>query len=102
MKFSVCLPTCYEGLAYPVGMLRDPKNDFVRLARGAEAWGYHSVWGNDHLTTQRYVAEKFDAPPNFYDVFVTLAWVAAATQRLGIGTAVLVAPARDPVITAKQ
>ncbi len=102
MKFSVCLPTCYEGLAYPVGMLRDPKHDFVRLARGAEAWGYDSVWGNDHLTTQRYVAEKFADPPNFYEVLVTLTWVAAATERVRLGTAVLVPPTRDPVIVAKQ
>jgi probable F420-dependent oxidoreductase len=101
MKFSVCLPTCYEGLAYPVGLIREPA-DFVRLAQGAEAWGYDSVWGNDHLTTQRYVAEKFNDPPSFYEVFVTLTWVAAATRRIGVGTAVMVIPMRDPVIAAKQ
>src|ERR687886_1996809 len=101
MKFSVCLPTCYEGLAYPVGMLRDPRNDFVRLARGAEAWGYDSVWGNDHLTTQRYVAEKFADPPSFYEVLVTLTWVAAATERVRLGTAALGPPKSDPGIAAQ-
>lgn len=101
MKFSVCLPTCYEGLAYPVGLITEPQ-DFVRLAQGAERWGYHSIWGNDHLTTQQYVASKFPDPPNFYEVFITLAWVAAATSTVKLGTAVLVVPTRDPVITAKQ
>ncbi|MFI5265894.1 MAG: LLM class flavin-dependent oxidoreductase [Chloroflexota bacterium] len=101
MKFSVCLPTCYEGLAYPVGFVQSP-DDFLRLARSAEEWGYDSVWGNDHFTTQRYVASEFAEPPNFYDPFLVLTMVAAATSRIRLGTAVAVVPVREPAILAKQ
>lgn len=100
MKFSVCLATGYEGLAYPVNFC-EPQ-DLVRMAQLAERLGYDSVWGNDHITAPRYVSEHFAEPPNFYDVLITLAMVAQATTRLRVGTALLVMPTRDPVYLAKQ
>ena len=78
MKFSVCLPTGFEGVMHPIPFV-DP-GDFVRLAKKCEALGYHSVWGNDHITTQQYVRKLFpDTPPNFYEVFTVLSFMAAAT-----------------------
>ena len=53
MKFSISLPTGFEGVMYPIPFV-DPA-DFVRLAQLCERLGYHSVWGNDHITTQDYV-----------------------------------------------
>ena len=47
MKFSISLPTGFEGVMYPVPFV-DP-SDFVRMAKLAEKLGYHSVWGNDHI-----------------------------------------------------
>lgn len=101
MKFSISLPTGFEGVMYPVPFV-DPA-DFVRMARICEKLGYHSVWGNDHITSQHYVRELFpDAPPNFYDVMTVLAFCAAATTTLEVGTAVAVLPMRDPFWLAKQ
>lgn len=101
MKFSVCLPTGFEGVMHPIPFVAP--EDFVRLARKCEALGYHSVWGNDHITTQRYVRELFPrTPPNFFEVFTTLAFMAAATTTLKVGTAVCVVPMRDPLWLAKQ
>lgn len=101
MKFSVGLPTGFEGLMNPIRFV-EPE-DFVRLGRAAERMGYDSVWGNDHVTTQHYVRTLYpDTPPNYYDVLVTLAVVGAATTRLRLGTALLVLPMRDPVWVAKQ
>ncbi len=86
---------------HPIPFVR--AEDFVRLGRKCEALGYHSVWGNDHITTQRYVRELYpDSPPAFYEVMITLAFVAAATTTLRIGTAVAVVPMRDPIWLAKQ
>ena len=48
--FSVGFPTGMEGLTYPIPF-SNPE-DLVRIARHAESLGYHSVWGNDHMTTQ--------------------------------------------------
>ena len=101
MKFSVCLPTGFEGVMHPVPFVKP--EDFVRLAKKCEALGYDSVWGNDHITTQHYVRELFpDTPPAFYEVLATLAFAAASTTRLKIGTAVAVVPMRDPLWLAKQ
>jgi probable F420-dependent oxidoreductase len=101
MKFSVCLPTGFEGVMHPIPFVRP--EDFVRLGQAAERLGYDSAWGNDHITTQRYVRERFPStPPSFYEVLITLTAVACATTRLRVGTALLVLPMREPVYLAKQ
>lgn len=79
----------------------DP-DDSIRIAIEAERLGYHSVWGNDHITPPQYVREAYDRPPNWYEVLITLSFVGAATERIGLGTAVLVVPMREPVLLAKQ
>ena len=71
MKFSVCLSTGFEGVMYPVPFVAP--EDFVRLAIMCERLGYHSVWGNDHITTQEYVRALFPGtPPSFYEVMTVL------------------------------
>jgi probable F420-dependent oxidoreductase len=100
MRFSIQLPTCTEGLVNPIPFARPA--DFIRLAQEAERLGYDAVWGNDHITAAPYVRTRWPDPPNFYEVLVTLAVVGAHTRRIGLGTAVLVLPLRDPVLLAKQ
>jgi probable F420-dependent oxidoreductase len=101
MKFSICLPTGFEGVMYPIPFVKP--EDFVRLGVKCEKLGYDSVWGNDHITTQKYVQELFPGtPPAFYEPLITLAAIGAATTKLRLGTALLVMPMRDPVYLAKQ
>ena len=101
MKFSVCLPTGFEGLMHPIPFV-EPE-DFVPLAKLCEELSYDSVWGNDHITTQNYVRALFpDAVPRYYEPLIVLAQIAGATTRLRLGTAVTVLPMRDPVYLAKQ
>jgi probable F420-dependent oxidoreductase len=100
MKFSICLSTGYEGLVYPVNFCAP--QDLVRQAQLAEKLGFHSVWGNDHLTLPNYVRDHFREPPNFYDVLITMAMIAQATTKLRVGTALLVMPNREPVYLTKQ
>ena len=99
--FSVEFPTGMEGLTYPIPF-SNPE-DLLRIAQRAEALGYHSVWGNDHMTTQQYVRAEFPVPPRFWEPLVTYAFLAAHTTKLRFGTGVLVLPMRrDIVVTAKQ
>jgi probable F420-dependent oxidoreductase len=99
--YSVGFPTGMEGLTYPIPF-SDPET-LVRLAQHAEALGYHSVWGNDHMTTQNYVRAEFPVPPRFWEPLVTYSFLAAHTTKLRFGTGVLVLPMRrDIVVTAKQ
>lgn len=101
MLYSVGLPTGMEGLIYPLPFA--DIHQLVEIAKRAEALGYHSVWGNDHMTTQHYVSEEFHAPPRFYEPLVTFAYLAAVTTRLNFGTGLLVLPMRrDIVVAAKQ
>jgi probable F420-dependent oxidoreductase len=98
---SAGLPTCMEGLTYPIPF-SEPSN-LLRIARHAERLGYHSVWGNDHMTTQNYVRAEFPTPPRFWEPLITYAWLAAATTTLRFGTGILVLPMRrDIVVIAKQ
>ncbi len=101
MKFSIGLPTGFEGVMYPIPFVQP--EDFVRLGQLCERLGYNSVWGNDHITTQHYVRELFPGkPPAFYEPLITLMAIGAATTTLRLGTALLVLPMRDPVYLAKQ
>ncbi len=101
MRVSVGLPTGMEGMMYPVPFVTP--DQMIEVAQLAEALGYHSVWGNDHMTTQRYVRAEFATPPNFWEVLTTLAFVAAETRSLRVATGVLVpAMRRDIVVLAKQ
>lgn len=101
MICSAGLPTCMEGMMYPVPFATP--SQVIQIAKHAEVLGYHSVWGNDHMTTQQYVRRDFPDPPNFWEILITLAFVAAETETLGIATGVLIpALRRDIVVVAKQ
>lgn len=72
----------------------------VALAREAEQFGFDSVWVGDHLAYPPAYAERFGTV--FYEAVTTLTWVAAATRRVRVGTAVLVLPYRHPLVLARQ
>ncbi|MDR0840820.1 MAG: LLM class flavin-dependent oxidoreductase [Christensenellaceae bacterium] len=100
IRFGVGIPTGEEGLMYPIPFASAQDN--VRIAQAAEKMGYDSVWGNDHVLTQRYVKEEFGTAPRYYAPLITLAAVAQATSTIKVCTALLVAPFRHPVIVAKE
>jgi probable F420-dependent oxidoreductase len=101
MRVSAGLPTGMEGLTYPIPF-SDPEN-VIRIAQAAERFGYDSVWGNDHMTTQNYVRAEYPVPPRFWEPLVTYAFVLSETKMLKVGTGALVLPMRrDIVVTAKQ
>ncbi len=101
MIVSAGLPTCMAGMMYPVPFAAP--DDLIRIAKQAEKLDYHSVWGNDHMTTQRYVRQEFSQPPDFWEPLVTYAYLAAETTTLKFGTGMLISPMRrDIVVVAKQ
>ena len=51
LRFGVHIPTCIEGMMYPVPFAKPA--DILPTALLAERLGFDSVWGNDHMTTQR-------------------------------------------------
>jgi len=100
MRFSVAIPTCVEGLIYPVPYVTPEK--LIEVGVAAERLGYHSVWGNDHLHTQNYVWDEWHAVPNYYEPLISLAVLASQTKTIRLGTSVIVMPMREPSLLAKQ
>lgn len=98
--FSVALPTCTEGLCSPVPFSN--REVIERISRRTEELGYHSVWGNDHLSTQKYVRDEWDSPPNYFEPLIALAFAGGVTDRIKLGTSVTVLPMREPTLLAKQ
>lgn len=100
IKFGVGIPTGEEGLMYPIPFAE--ARDNIVIAQAAEEMGFDSVWGNDHVLTQRYVREEFGRAPRYYAPLITLSAVAEATKKIKVATALLVAPFRHPVMIAKE
>ena len=77
MRFGVHIPTCIEGMMYPVPFAKP--SDILPTALLCERLGFDSVWGNDHMTTQRYVQQEFPDPPNFFEPLMTFTYCASRT-----------------------
>ena len=91
MRFGVTVPN-YRRLASP--------DNLVQVARRSEELGFDSVWVTDHVVVPEAYREMFGA--TVYDPLSVLAFLAAHTQRVELGTAVLVIPYRNPLVVAKQ
>jgi len=73
--------------------------DLASFARDAEAAGADDLWVSDHVILP---AGSTRPPESFHDSLTVLTWAAAATNHIGLGTSVLVAPYRHPVLLAKS
>src|SRR5260370_28638007 len=100
VRISAGLPTGMEGLTYPIPF-SDPET-VIRIAQAAEKFGYDSVWGNDHMTTQNYVRAEFPVPPRFWEPLITYAFVLSETKTIKVGTGILVLPMRHDIVVASN
>ena len=71
-----------------------------RAALQAEELGFADVWVSEHVILPK--TAPYPPSPCFYEPILTLTWAAAATQRVRLGTSVLVLPMHHPVPIAKQ
>jgi probable F420-dependent oxidoreductase len=70
-------------------------SDFVSLAEELE---YESVWFADHVAIPTYATDRFDPP--MLEPLALAGWVLARHDTLRVGTDVLVAPYRHPLLVA--
>lgn len=78
----------------------DPEQ-IAALAVQAEELGYGGVWLPDHVLPPA----DYGPPPGYggvYEPLVTLAFIAARTRRVRLGTSVFLLPLRNPFAVAKQ
>jgi probable F420-dependent oxidoreductase len=102
MKVGIRLPIM-GALATPAAL--------AAVAERGEALGYDSLWVTEHFALPERVATLYgygasgtpvwtaDSP--HLEVLTTLAWIAARTTRVRVGTSVLVLPYRNPIVLAK-
>ncbi len=76
----------------------------AEVARAAEDLGYESVWVGEHpvLIDPQAPPSPLPATAEMLDPVATLAYVAACTERIRLGTGIVILPLRNPVILAKQ
>jgi probable F420-dependent oxidoreductase len=82
------------------------------FARRMEALGFASLWVSDHVVVPFSVRSRYPYSPtgdfplspetDFLEPLATLAVVAGATERIRLGTTVLVLPHRHPILLAKM
>ncbi len=85
MKIGTHLPQ-YGRVAGPTAI--------TRAARHAEELGFAGVWVSDHVVQP--AAQDYPSP-YLYDPIVTLTWAAAITERVDLGTSVVVVPQHNPL-----
>jgi probable F420-dependent oxidoreductase len=82
------------------------------LARTLEEAGFESIWVSDHIVMPAAIESRYpfaadgkatwSSETPYLDALIALALAAAETERVTLGTAVLVLPLRNPVELAKQ
>jgi probable F420-dependent oxidoreductase len=70
-----------------------------RVAELAEELGFDSVWTTEHIIVG---PDAVDPYGRVYDPLVTLAWIAGWTERIGLGTSIVLVPLHNPIHLAKE
>lgn len=91
----------YFGINF--GACADPEIA-ARVAAAAEAAGLESLWTGEHVVLPDPQVPPSPSAPEvpFLDPAVALAWVAAATKRILLGTGIIILPQRNPLVLAKE
>src|SRR5438477_5824379 len=92
--------------------IRPSRETVLGVARTAERLGFDSVWTNSHTVVPAAFKPRYpysedgipswDAKTAWADAMITLGFVAAATERVRLGVAVVPLIITDPITLAKQ
>jgi probable F420-dependent oxidoreductase len=76
----------------------------TRVAQAAEAAGFESVWTGEHVVLPDPQVAPSPLPPTYplLDPAVALAFVAAQTKTVKLGTGIIILPQRNPLVLAKE
>lgn len=85
----------------------------VELVQAAEEVGFESIWTVEHTVVPAGYGSAYPYSPSgkmaggddaipLPDPLIWMAYVAAATKRIKLGTAILILPQHNPVVVAKQ
>jgi len=79
-------------------------NCAAAVARAAEDAGFESLWTGEHVILPDPQAPPSPVPAEYpmLDPAIALAFVAAHTTRIRLGTGIIILPQRNPVVLAKE
>ena len=82
------------------------------ICRRAEAAGFESLWGGEHVILPSTIASRYPYTPDgkipatsdtpIPDPLIWLAFAAAAAPTMRLGTCILIVPQRNPLVLAKE
>src|SRR5207237_998085 len=91
---------------FPSVAYREGREGVVRMAQAIEAAGFDHIDMFDHVVMGYPIEGRapgpYPAAMPILEAFMTLAYMAAVTSRVTLGTEVLVLPQRQPTLVAKQ
>ena len=93
------------GINYNTGVVGVDPDAMIAVARHAEACGFESFYVPEHVALYpgaSFGAVTFPADLPIADPLECLSFVAAATERILLGTGVLLLPYHEPVVLAKR
>jgi probable F420-dependent oxidoreductase len=92
------------GLFAPSGTPETSAALLRELGPAAEARGFHSLWVSEHVVMfdAKVLGGRSPDGRGVLDPFATLAFLAATTTRIRLGTGVALVSQRQPVFTAKE
>ncbi len=76
----------------------------ARVAKAAETAGFESVWTGEHVVLPDPQVPPSPLPPSYplLDPAVSLAYIAAHTTTIRLGTGIIILPQRNPLVLAKE
>lgn len=101
MQFGLHLPASTAGVT---------AQDLVRFAQKAEALGFYCITVADHVIVPKNISipypytvdGKYPGSGYHLETLMTMGFLAGATHRIRFVTSVMIAPYRNPIITAKM
>jgi probable F420-dependent oxidoreductase len=98
------------GLHLPASTAGVTSEDLIRFARQAEALGFYCITVADHVIVPKNISipypytvdGKYPGTGYHLETLTTMSFLAGATERIRLVTSVMIAPYRNPVITAKM
>ncbi len=82
----------------------DNPDSMARLLQTAEGVGFESIWTGEHVVLIDPQEPPSPVPPlsPFVDTVASLAFAAAKTERIKIGSGIILLAQRDPIVLAKE
>ena len=101
MEFGLHLPASSAGVKAA---------DLIRFAQNAEALGFYCITVADHVIVPKNISVpypytvdgKYPGTGYHLEALMTMSFLAGATHRIRFITSVMIAPYRNPIITAKM